>query len=210
MKNGDGWANYCGNCGARLGAGTDFCSHCGSRVGQATSIADETVASPQEPGAEPVDHRRSHRTLSWIAAILGMVVLLSLLLPNANRSPFAGRASYIELGAGQYETSETLGLTGVATRFEKGSEVWIRLELAKEFGTSEVMFFLEHQERGEPGWSPKESWSVTTNPAYNILRSRGWELQRLEPGRYKLFVTTGGKKRAEAEFTITAVGEQQA
>ena len=203
MKNGDGWANYCGNCGVRLEAWSDSCSHCGSRVGQGTSIAGE-------PGAEPGDQRRSHRTLSWIAAILGVVILLSLLLPDVSRSPFAARASYIELGAGQYGPSETLGLTDVATRFQRGSEIWMRLELAREFGTSEVMFFLEYQKRGEPGWSPKESWSVHTNPAYNILRSRGWELQRLEPGRYKLFVTTGGKKRAEAEFTITAVGEQQA
>ena len=209
MKNGDGWANYCGNCGARLGAGTDFCSHCGSRVSQATSTTGETDASPQEPGAEPGYQRRSHRTLSWIGAILGVVVLLSLLLPDVGRSPFAARASYIELGAGQYGPSESLGLTGVATRFQKGSEVWIRLELAKEFGTSEVMFFLEYQKKGEPDWSPKQSWSVPTNPANNILRSRGWELQRLEPGRYKLFVATDGKKRAEAEFTITAVSEQQ-
>lgn len=210
MKNGDGWANYCGNCGAKLGAETDFCSHCGSRVVQETSIADETVASPQEPRAQPGNQRRSRRTLSWIAAILGVVILLGILLPDVSRSPFATRASYIELGAGQSGPSESLGLTGVATRFQRGSEIWMRLELAKEFGTSEVMFFLESQERGGSGWNPKESWSESTNPSYNILRSRGWELQRLEPGRYKLFVTTGGEKRAEAEFTITAVGEQQA
>ena len=210
MKNGDSWANYCGNCGAKLGAESNFCLRCGSRVSQETSTAvRDSVASPQELGSQPGDQRRSHRTLSWIAVILAVVVLLSVLLPNANRSPFAARTSYIELGAGHYEPSETLELTGVASRFQKGSEIWIRLELTKEFGTSEVMFFLEYQEKGEPGWRKKESWSVTTNPAYNILRSRGWELQRLGPGRYKLFVTTGGKKRAEAEFTITAVGEQQ-
>ena len=209
MRNGDSWVNYCGNCGARLGVGTDFCSHCGSRVSQGTSTADKTVGSTLEPGAEPGYQRRSHRTLSWIGAILGLVILLSILLPDIGRSPFATQASFIELGAGQLGPSESLGRTGVATRFQRGSEIWMRLELAKEFSTSEVIFFLESQEKGEPGWNPKESWSVTTNPSNNILRSRGWELQRLEPGRYKLFVTTGGKKRAEAEFTITAVGEQQ-
>ena len=208
MKSSDSWANYCANCGARLGAGSNICSHCGSRMGQATTTG-ETVASPQEPGAELGDQHRSHRMLSWITVILAVVILLGILLPNANRSPFAARASYIELGAGQHEPSETLELIGVATQFQKGSEIWIRLELAKEFGTPELTFFLEGQEQDEPGWSPKKSWSVTTNPTYSILRSRGWELQRLEPGKYKLFVTTGDKKRAEAEFTITAVGEQQ-
>ena len=135
MKNGDSWANYCGNCGARLGAWSDSCSHCGSRVGQGTSIADETAASPQEPGAEPGDQRRSRRTLSWIAAILGVVILLSLLLPDVSRSPFATQASYIELGAGQYGPSETLGLTAVATRFQRGPEIWMRLALDRECGT---------------------------------------------------------------------------
>ena len=115
--------------------------------------------------------------------------------------PLGRNGEFFEFGIGPNNESDDLLLAGASSDFNQETQIWLRMQLSKEFGDSTLQFFVEHQAEGDRlGWSPLSSWSLQTDQDYNIHRATRPELGGLAPGTYKVFVLIDGKKRVKGQF----------
>ena len=127
---------FCTNCGQNIEPGNSYCRGC-------EKFQSQSPRTTQPPRVVVEKGWTWKRWLPAGGAIVVVLVIIGIAVGGSDSedAPEVVTGDFIEFGIGPNNESDDLLLAGVGSDFNQETQIWLRMQLSKEFGDSTLQFF---------------------------------------------------------------------